>query len=397
MNILSRRKLAQNNKKGSRKPETILTLLVLATGLVFAGAAVLPIGVIAVNTPILPTTAIRPLLTTNPPLNSGPIQCSSHGGTPNEPACWPMGIADYGVNPANNNTYSYETQKFAASININSINIGANNCGYPCGGGEDALTLQQNTVADLSINGVGESYWTQDVPFLFYYPASQTFTVVPLDNIWNFSYAFNVAGNMTGATGNLNNQCFSFSNAYGYYYCEAPAISNLKLPISIQTEIAVYKQCAMGTCNNYVTFYMEISHGSSVVYANTFDRIEFAGKAKSAPEFLVEPCLPLLPFNATNFGKCSVGNSATTIGLPWDAEWIIGGPAGGSQVIVNHINAQMAESYWDASTSQFVSISHAYSNGWDTAEGSGNVHMTTSGVDVGHAGTGKDNVEIGLW
>jgi hypothetical protein len=396
MTLTNRKKFAEKDDKDSRKPKTVLALLVLATGLVFAGAAVLPVGIVSVNTPVLPTTAIIPFLTTNPPLNSGPIQCSSHGATSGEPSCWPMGLADYGVNPANNKTYSYETGKFAASITIDSINIGANNCGYPCGGGEDALTLQQNTVANLSINGVEESYWTQNVPFLFYYPASQTFTIVPLDNIWNFSYAYNAAGNMTGASGDLNHDCISYSNAYGYYFCEAPAISNLKLPISIQTVIAVYKQCAAGTCNSYVTFYMEISHGSSVVYASTYDKIEFAGKAKSNPEFLVEPCLPLLPFNGT-IGSCSIGHSVTTIGLPWDAEWIIGGPAGGSQVIVNHIDATMTESYWDSSSGQYVSIPHAYSSGWDTAEGSGNVHMTLAGTDAGHAGTGKDNVEQGLW
>lgn len=309
-----------------------------------------------------------------------------------------MGVADYGINPQTGQTYSYKTQVFEASITINSINIGENNCGYLCGGGEDVLTLQQNTVANISVGGVQQTYWTQDVPFLSYYPASQTYSVVPLDNIWNFTGVDNVPGNMTYVTGNLNNQCVAFGGAPELYYCEVPAISNLKLPLTIQTQIDVYDQCMSKACTNYVTFYMEISHGKTVVYSSTFDKIEFTnGDAKSKPWFLVEPCLPLAPASPANFGKCSKGNKVSPIGLPYDAEWIIGGPAGGSQVIVNEISAQMSEQYLNPSNGEFRSIPHAYSNGWDTAEGAGNVHMASSGPPTANAQTGKDNVEAGLW
>lgn len=331
--------------------------------------------------------------------SGGPIKCASHGYPSNEPACWPMGLADYGVNPLNNKTYTYATQTFEAFITINSLNIGRNNCGNECGGGEDALTLQQNTVGNISANGVQQTYWTQDVPFIFYYPQSQSYTITPLDNIWNFSGAFNVGGPMNNVTGNLNNQCVFGGGAPTFYYCEAPSINNLKLPLTIGTRMNLYDQCSNGTCTNYVTFWMEILHGSDVIYSSTFDRVAFTnGPALSKPSYYVEPCLPTVPFNATTFGTCSVGNKGSPIGLPFDAEWIIGGPADGSQVIVNHINAKMSEYYWNAASSSYKSVPHAWSNGWDTAEGSGNVFMSSSGSPpTALPGSGPDNVEQGLW
>ncbi len=310
-----------------------------------------------------------------------------------------MGVADYGVNPSNDHLYSYHTQSFEASITINSINIGQNTCGNLCGGGEDVLTLQQNTVANISAGGVEQTYWTQDVPFLFYYPVTHSYSIVPLDNIWNFSGPLlNIADNMTGVTGNLNSQCVAYGGAPVFYECEGAEISNLQLPLTIETRMTVSEQCVAGICSNYVTFYMEISQGAKLVYSNTFDKVEFTnGNALSRPHFYVEPCLPLAPSTNANFGKCTVGKKESPIGLPYDAEWIIGGPADGSQVRMTQINAMMTESFLNETTGHFQSVPHAYSDGWDTAEGVGNVRMTSPGSPTALASAGPDNVEAPLW
>ena len=390
-------------KKGALKEKswTVVPILVLAMGLIFSGAAVLPTAVISTSLPIVPLPAIQPYLKGLPQAASGPYQCNPHGnGTDlSLPSCWPMGLADYGVNPSNDHLYSYHTQSFEASITINSINIGQNTCGNLCGGGEDILTLQQNTVANISAGGVEQTYWTQDVPFLLYFPATQTYSIVPLDNIWNFTGPLpNVADNMTDVTGNLNSQCVAYGGAPVFYECEAPEISNLKLPLTIGTKMTLSEECALGTCSNYVTFYMDIYHGSKLVYSNAYDKVEFTnGNALSRPHFYVEPCLPLAPSTNANFGKCTIGHKESPIKLPYDAEWIIGGPADGSQVRMTQINAVMTESFLNETTGLYQSIPHAYSTGWDTAEGAGNVQMTSPGSPDAIAHAGPDNVLKPLW
>ncbi len=396
--------LSKNSKKPRVKSIAIISLFALsAISFIF----LLPVSASSSSTgqQVTASASINPsfppLTTKDVSQNSSSIKCASHGYPPNEPACWPMGPADYGVNPQNNATYSYATQTFEAFITIDSLKIGRNNCGYICGGGQDAFTLQQNTVGNISADGIQQTYWTQDVPFVYYYPASQSFSVVPLDNIWNFSYPeVNVAGNMTAVSGNLNGQCISYGGAPTFYYCEATPINNLHLPLTIETSMSLYDVCtSTNVCTNYASFYMGIWHNTKVVYSNTFDRVEFTnGPALSAPSYYVEPCLPLLPFNASNFGKCSVGSTVTPLGLPYDAEWIIGGPADGSQVIMNAINAQMSEYYLNSATNSFASIPHAYSNGWDTAEGSGHVFVGSSGAPpTATVQIGTDDVEAGLW
>jgi hypothetical protein len=390
----------KNENVFGRRSGSLVFVLVLFGGMVLSASALLPVNATStVNSNLLNNFAIKPFLPGGSYSTSGPIQCSSHGELTNESACWPMGIADYGVNPSNDHTYTYRTETFEASITIDSINMGANNCGYPCGGGEDVMTLQQNTVANISVGGIHQTYWTQDVPFLFYYPSTHSYSVIPLDNVWNFSGIFNVGGPMTDISGNLNGQCVFDGGAPEYYYCEAPSVSNLHLPLTIGTKMTVYEQCISGVCSNYVTFYMDILHGSTLVYSNTFDKVQFTnGKPENKPYFYVEPCLPTVPFNSTTFGTCSIGSKVAPIGLPWDAEWIVGGPADGSQVIINHISATMSESFLNSTTGEFQSVPHAWSNGWDTAEGSGNVHITSpGGPPTAVLNTGKDDVDAGLW
>ncbi len=397
----------ENSKqsKKSRKLSSLSVILVLACGLMLSAAVLMPASA-ASTSPVLPTVAFPPrIAATSPPIrsggesssDSGNFVCASHGYPTGEPACWPMGVADYGITPSNHNTYTYRSQSDEAFITINSISIGRNNCGNPCGGGEGTLSIQQNDVGNITIKGgVQQTYWPQDVLILDYYPASQSYSVIPVDNIWNFSGPFiNIVDPMTAVTGNLNNQCIFSGGAPELWYCEAAPINNLHLPLTIGTRIDFYQSGGY----NYITFWMEILHGSAVVYSQTYDKIEFtASKATAAPELYVEPCLPLLPQNPSTFGHCSVGTKESPIGLPYDAEWIIGGPGGGSQVYINSISAVMSEYYWNAGSSSYVPIPHAYSNGWDTAEGAGGVNMVRNGgAMTALAGSGTDNVLQGLW
>jgi hypothetical protein len=91
-----------------------------------------------------------------------------------EPA--PMGIADYGMNPSDNTSYTYNTTSFQGTAVIDSI-LFTNGTNHGTG-------IQLNVVMKFTVGSIPYVYWLQDVAGLN--TSTRNFFGFE-DNVWNFS------------------------------------------------------------------------------------------------------------------------------------------------------------------------------------------------------------------
>lgn len=283
-----------------------------------------------------------------------------------------MGVADYGVNGAQD--YSYKASDFQSWANFTKLTI-SSKAPYGCIGDQSyCITIQQNLVDYNVFEGAGKGtsgeYWPQDVPFVA--QSGSKYYVNELDNIWNFSSG---SAEMGGTIyPNLLGQCSQYGGQPEYYYCVGKTTIKTTLPFEIfmNTTTGVL---ASGTYagHSYIEFGIWVYHSGTLVGGGWYDEVAFNAKASSNPYVYVN------------------GAQGNPFGLYNDAETVLCGPGGGSSATISKVAAKITEAYIPLGGSSLTLIPHAWSAGTDTAETVSGVHMTGSSSQIGKAKHGVDN------
>ncbi|HXY47798.1 MAG TPA: thermopsin family protease [Thermoplasmata archaeon] len=340
---------------------------------------------------------------------------TSGGGTGAQPALvcstapCPMGITDYGVS-SSDAKYSYKALDSGSywdsgtAFAIGTAKGGG--CLDPDAESETCFTIQQNQVTQgLYSEGVKGEYWAQNVPEVAYDEScsspcvSGTYSVTWLDNIWNFSYDGGICpsdtdtgpGCVNPATiiGNQAGHCSSTGGAPELYLCVGPTTYDILPPFTINawTNVGTFGPCAKTSTYTCVNFYGEVTKGTSVVFAEYYDGVKFlAGpKGTGSPSFYVKDAL-------------------SPVGLPYDFEWVFGGPGGGSTNSIETYGDM--QSYYCTTTSaceggidSYHFINHAWSSGYDTAESISDVYVvpTLNQRDTAVLYFASDNPDTSIW
>ncbi|HXQ94282.1 MAG TPA: thermopsin family protease [Thermoplasmata archaeon] len=302
-----------------------------------------------------------------------------------------MGITDYGVTPSLG-SYTYRTNEVESFVDISTLHVNQSN-GASCLDGNAAwcMGFQSNWVTEgVKVHNVAHDYWTQDVAQVAYDSScsspcvSGTYSVTWLDNIWNFSApgCTTLTGkgcmNAGDLTGNGHLRCSSHGGAPTFYYCVGATVYDLRLPFTVWTFMSVGTNGGTPS-KSQVNFYGAVVKGNAYHYGFTYDTVNFtSGSAGGGtPMFQVK-------------------NSNTPYGIPFDGEWDICGPAGGASVTIGSIAATLESYYYHAG---WVSIKHAWSSGYDTAESAYYVNLYAFGGFryTASAATGTENPATSLW
>lgn len=337
-----------------------------------------------------PTTPVRGATTLSP-------GCSSS-------SC-PMGETDYGITPTGT-SYTYNAATMGAYADVSVLKIGA-----ATGGGcldihaVHCMTIQQNSVVNgVMVQNQRGQYWAQDVPEVSLDGVcsapcvSHAYSVTWLDNIWNFTgtsstlNAANMAGNLTGK---CSSSAVGVAGTQNYWYCVGPTDYGLTLPFTIWALTSVgpnanafYGGCP-GTPDSCIQFWGAIFEGSTEPYFGWFDQVDFTAGTLGGGHPMIH-----------------VANASTPYGLPYDAEWVMGGPGGGSAAAVTNSNVMMQSEYntgvgsvAGSNPGTWQNVRHAWSSGADTAEAVSNVYMVNyfGARHLASATKGPDNSGTSLW
>lgn len=283
----------------------------------------------------------------------------------NAPA--PMGIGFYGTGNVSGilQGYNFSTSSYEATLSLSSLyttNILNDN--------PENVSFQLNTImANVTLFGQANfSMWTQNV--ITYNGTSHIIGFE--DNIWNFS----------------NNQTYLTSNAI---YSSTGAIypyPGVHIALGPQFQlhgafvVDLYLNATLINGRDAVFFNYSIPQ---IGMSGTYDGVIFnstygqpAGYSAPMSDFLVS------------------GTTLTPVGLPYDAEFMIGGPGGGSNTNVLSINGSMTLSYLNGTTSSYESVPSAYNIGSDTGETSVGVSTYWTANKVVHLDTGPSIIS-GMW
>ena len=256
-----------------------------------------------------------------------------------EPA--PMGIADYGIGP---NGIPYETNRTSYTGTVNISSISTFNSSWP----QDSMGFQLNLNLVFIDSGNQYVFWVQDVALL----NTTSHGIQFLDNIWNSSQLQSgMLNSSVSGSGSV-----SESNGIGfYYYVPASEPGNL-VDLSYPTTVTLRMNASLDSSGSpQVNFSYNDGYGWI-----TFDKavFTFADNVRNIPEFQVS------------------GFSYKPDNLPMDAEFIMGGPGGGSDTADMASNISMMLDYWNGHNYQ--AVSNAYDFGSNTAEGISNVSITAT-------------------
>ena len=266
----------------------------------------------------------------------------------------PMGIGDFGlVNTTGTSVGTIlNTSSIEGTMSLNNLSAFDLLDDSP-----QSVTFQLNTV-DVNVtfqsNASGQ-FWTQDVPFY----SARTHTLAILDNVWNFS-SYRASLPATTLTGT---SAADPHGSGGQFYYDYVPVGNFSLPFTLQlyTNTSVSSP-AVSPYKHYsstVTFGVDVVKGGRSVYSSTFDTVYF-NSTDTAP-----PATP--PRYQINGQRCS-DYSTTGFCLLLDAELIVGGPGGGSNAVINAINATMSIFTYDTTLSRYVPAHSAFDYGADTGE-----------------------------
>jgi hypothetical protein len=312
-------------------PWAIIVILLasgLPVGLAASGLPTAPVPGAAHHAPALP-----PLAT----LTGGPRAPRAHAGAqvnPNayytsEPA--PMGIADFGVDPATGAGYTYNTTQFDGTVTISSLSV----LDYSNTGEIDQMSIQLNVVLVVSGSGGTFEYWIQDVAFL-----NTTSNLIQfIDNVWNMSSsgAYTTGTDITG----------NGTGFYGWYFDVASSAlpgNDIYLTYPTSFQLRVVSSTTLAGVPSVAFEYNDT--GTWETYDNIL--VAFAG-------------------GYNNQGFVVDGTTYNPFGLFNDAELILGGPGGGSQTSDHGSSLALTLDYWNGHNLQ--PVVNAYNFGSDTAEG----------------------------
>lgn len=252
-----------------------------------------------------------------------------------EPA--PMGIADFGVDPATGAGYRYTTTEFVGTTDINGLTTRNNSLSDP-----RDLTIQLNVNFEVDDGSSVYTYWVQDVAFL----NSSSRAVAFIDNVWNLSatsasmYNSTISGNGTTA----------YDGAVYYYYSAAAySLAGNDVTLTYPSQIALTMTVASHAGVPGVAFSYDDGAGW-VTYDNI--GIRFA-RGYTVPGFVVD---------GTNYNGG---------GLFDDGELILGGPGGGAAT--QDVSSRMTMTLDFDNGHNLQAVTNAYDFGSDTAEAISNV------------------------
>lgn len=270
-----------------------------------------------------PTNACVPSLL--PAVNVTSEQVNTSLFYTTEPA--PMGIADYGINPNTNKSYSYTTNSFLGSVVINSFSTqGGSYSGW--------ASIQLNVVLKFNAGSATYIYWLQDVAQI----DTQHYNQISfLDNVWNLSSA-SASMSSSGISGGGSIDTYGSTT---FYYDQSSSEYQQSYPNTINLEINSTEVNLHPT----VTFAYNTETGWM-----TFDTVTFTPIV-----------LPIQDWNLV-----VNGSQYTPNGLFYDAELIAGGAGGGASTNDMSSNIDFALDYYNGNNMQFIPF--FYSFGSDTAE-----------------------------
>ncbi|MHB1622959.1 MAG: thermopsin family protease [Cuniculiplasma sp.] len=272
----------------------------------------------------------------------------------------PMGLSDFGLNTTKGvlSAYNLTTSSISSSLSLNSADaFYAGNPSFPHG-----FSAQLNAVLnDVTVKGKSSYvFWTQNV--MFY--SSRTHQLMFIDNVWNFSSPSMPRGTIYSGNGLAN-------NAFPTFYYDVGPIFTLNSPF----KVSLYLNSTVIGGRSTLFFNYSI-RSSTVDNSGSYDKVVFnstygmpSGYSAPAPHYLIS------------------GNTVTPMGLLNDAEFILGGPGGGSTVSMYSLNATMELKYLSAS-GVYMNVPSAYDYGTDTGE-------TSEGVAVAWSQSGKATLTTG--
>lgn len=277
-----------------------------------------------------------------------------------EPA--PMGIADYGIG-SGNTPYEYNTSSFEGIININSLSTYNQSLSQiqPGGGtyyGKSyGMSFQLNSVLTFNLSGNTYSYWTQNV--VLYNTSANSVYII--DNIWNFSSssASLAPGTVTG-NGTLDSTTVNNVPVHFYYDISSTSLPGSRATLTYPTAIKLKMNSVLAAGVPQVSF----SYNDGFGWV-TFDNVNFTSAN-----------------GATDSNFTVNGFSYTPLGSFYDAELILGGPAGATNTAADSANISMQLLYWNGNNYQ--EVQNAFNYGSDTAEGISNL-IVSSGISAGNS------------
>lgn len=279
----------------------------------------------------------------------------------------PMGVADYGVKNTSGTltSYSYSTTSFEGTVSVGNMTPL-----YALNDAPQSLSIQLNAILkNVDIGGsAANTFWTQNV---LYYSA-RLHQVQLIDNVWNFS-----SPNAT-----MNNSTLSSHGANGtlvpgsLYYALGPAI-NVTYPFTA----SLYLNSTLNGSSDQVFFNYSISMGAKKQITGSFDNVTFnTGTPQSSPASYYISGSQLAPIG----------------GIPYDAEFVIGGPGGGSTTSLYGLNATMDLKYLSANSGKYSNVQSAYDAGSSTGETANGIAVSWNGEAVAKLSAGPSMV-YGMW
>jgi thermopsin len=280
----------------------------------------------------------------------------------------PMGLGDFGLNNTNGalSAYNLTTSSISGSLSLNSAN--AFYAGNPYS--PHSFSAQLNAVLNkVTVKGISSYvFWTQNV--MFY--SSRTHQLMFIDNVWNFTSPAMPSSTIYSGNGLAN-------DAFPTFYYDIGPTFTVNYPFTVS--LYLNSTLAGGRSALFFNYSIESSTGD---HSGSYDEVVFnstygmpSGYSAPAPHYLIS------------------GNTLTPIGLLNDAEFILGGPGGGSTVNLYSLNATMELRYLDSSN-VYKNVPSAYDYGTDTGETSEGVAVAWSQSDQATLTTGP-SLLYGMW
>ncbi|MCI4321122.1 MAG: thermopsin family protease [Thermoplasmata archaeon] len=334
-------------RAGPRRPSNSPPLIAAVLVLLFAGgfgslvvvgapgfrSSSLPVGPAEsrVATPAASLAPIEPVhVSKHTPTTERAFAVDPNASYSSEPA--PMGIADFGVTPGGSG-YAYASPLIQGTVTIRSLYVSST-------AAANSLSFQLN-VEDIVTSGSSTYiYWIQDVAFF----DTNLHGIFWEDNVWNLTQGLGTGlpGTSLAGNGSTYSGTFYADGASGY-----PG-SNVSLSQPATFTARVVASNASGI--PHVGF--EYSDGYGWV---TYDNVTF----------------PFLT-NGVNRGFLVDGTQYLPGGQGFfDAEWVMGGPGGGSSQATVRADVNMSLAYWNGHNLQLVRS--AWNHGANTGETISNV------------------------
>ncbi len=308
----------------------------------------------------------------------------------------PMGIGYLGTQSRDGHLHGsvLQTSSFLGSITLNNLSVAniAND-------GPDQVTIQLNTVmSGVTLFGVSNySMWTQNV--ILYTLSTHQLSFE--DNVWNFS---------SPAAFLTNNAIYSSTGVVypytGVHIAAGPTI-NMNFPFTVN----LYMNATLINGRDAVFFNYSIP-GTGL--SGTYDGVVFNSTYGMPAGYSA----PLSKFMVNGF-------QLSPVGLPYDAEIMLGGPGGGTGNSIYAVNGTMSLKYLQSQghgkdynhgmhggfgdngfsyghwhhhmgKSQYVNVPSAYNFGTDTGETSEGMTVSWTPNSVAHLYAGP-SLLYGMW